>query len=84
MIIVNSYAVAFAEELGGIKCGGIPMAVGVQTDMATPALARFGSDYVKEQFLRPSSKSTPSSDIFSKHSSRLYIVYIYMSVLRIV
>jgi len=49
-----SYAVAFAEELGGIKCGGIPMAVGVQTDMATPALARFGSDYVKEQFLRPS------------------------------
>lgn len=49
-----SYAVAFAEELGGIKCGAIPMAIGVQTDMATPALARFGSQYVKEHFLRPS------------------------------
>ncbi|KAG0729091.1 putative acyl-CoA dehydrogenase 6 [Chionoecetes opilio] len=30
------------------------MAVGVQTDMATPALARFGSHHVKEQFLAPS------------------------------
>ena len=35
-----SYSVAMAEELGGIKCGGVPMAIGVQTDMATPALAR--------------------------------------------
>lgn len=35
-----SYSVAVAEELGGINCGGIPMAIGVQTDMATPALAR--------------------------------------------
>ena len=26
------------------RCGGVPMAIGVQTDMATPALARFGSD----------------------------------------
>ena len=31
---------AVNEELGGINCGGVPMAVGVQTDMATPALAR--------------------------------------------
>jgi citronellyl-CoA dehydrogenase len=30
------------------------MAIGVQTDMATPALARFGSDLVHEEFLRPS------------------------------
>lgn len=49
-----SYAVAFAEELGGIQCAALPMAIGVQTDMATPALARFGSDFVKEEFLRPS------------------------------
>ena len=34
-----SYAVAVAETLGEINCGGIPMAIGVQTDMATPALA---------------------------------------------
>jgi len=30
------------------------MAIGVQTDMATPALARFGSDDVKRDFLAPS------------------------------
>jgi citronellyl-CoA dehydrogenase len=43
-----------AEELGNINCGGVPMAIGVQTDMATPALARFGSDEVKKEFLAPS------------------------------
>lgn len=35
-----SYSIAVAEELGNIRCGGVPMAIGVQTDMATPALAR--------------------------------------------
>ena len=30
------------------------MAIGVQTDMATPALARFGSDEVRKEFLAPS------------------------------
>jgi citronellyl-CoA dehydrogenase len=49
-----SYAVVMAEELGTIACGGVPMAIGVQTDMATPALARFGSDTVKREFLAPS------------------------------
>jgi len=49
-----SYAMVMAEELGGITCGGVPMAIGVQTDMATPALARFGSDEVKRTFLAPS------------------------------
>ena len=29
------------------------MAIGVQTDMATPALARFGSDEVRREFLAP-------------------------------
>jgi citronellyl-CoA dehydrogenase len=29
------------------------MAIGVQTDMATPALANFGSDYLKDNFLKP-------------------------------
>ncbi|XP_059160498.1 probable acyl-CoA dehydrogenase 6 [Physella acuta] len=48
-----SYSVAVAEELGNIKCGSIPMAIGVQTDMATPALARFGSDFLKKEFLVP-------------------------------
>ena len=49
-----SYALLMAETLGYIRCGAVPMAIGVQTDMATPALARFGSDEVREQFLRPS------------------------------
>jgi citronellyl-CoA dehydrogenase len=30
------------------------MAIGVQTDMATPALARFGSDELRREFLAPS------------------------------
>ena len=49
-----SYAMVMAEELGQITCGGVPMAIGVQTDMATPALARFGSDEVRREFLAPS------------------------------
>jgi citronellyl-CoA dehydrogenase len=49
-----SYAVAMAEALGHIHCGGIPMAIGVQTDMCTPALARFGSEDLKKEFLAPS------------------------------
>jgi citronellyl-CoA dehydrogenase len=48
-----SYSVAMAEALGHIACGGVPMAIGVQTDMATPALARFGSDELKRAFLAP-------------------------------
>jgi citronellyl-CoA dehydrogenase len=49
-----SYSAVVAETLGHINCGSVPMAIGVQTDMATPALARFGSDAAKEDFLRPS------------------------------
>ena len=48
-----SYSVAMAEALGDIACGGVPMAIGVQTDMATPALARFGSEALKREFLAP-------------------------------
>ncbi|XP_078519784.1 putative acyl-CoA dehydrogenase 6 [Lissotriton helveticus] len=48
-----TYSIAVAEELGNIRCGGVPMAIGVQSDMATPALARFGSDELKRQFLAP-------------------------------
>ncbi|UVE16267.1 citronellyl-CoA dehydrogenase [Pseudomonas sp. LS44] len=48
-----SYSMVATEEFGTITCGGIPMAFGVQTDMCTPALARFGSDELREEFLRP-------------------------------
>ena len=48
-----SYSMAMAETLGHIECGGVPMAIGVQTDMCTPALARFGSEELKREFLAP-------------------------------
>src|SRR3569623_2857485 len=48
-----SYSVAMAEALGHIECGGVPMAIGVQTDMATPALARYGGAELRAQFLAP-------------------------------
>ncbi len=48
-----SYSMVVAEELGAIPCGGVPMAIGVQTDMCTPALHRFGSDELKKEYLAP-------------------------------
>jgi citronellyl-CoA dehydrogenase len=48
-----SYSMVMAEALGDCACGGVPMAIGVQTDMATPALARFGSEELKREFLAP-------------------------------
>jgi citronellyl-CoA dehydrogenase len=51
-----SFQVAFAEALGYCKVGGIPMAIGVQTDMATPALARVGNDHLKDNYLKPAIK----------------------------
>lgn len=49
-----SYSVIAAEALGHIKCGGVPMAIGVHTDMCTPALAEYGSEELKQEFLVPS------------------------------
>jgi citronellyl-CoA dehydrogenase len=51
-----SYQLAFIESLGHIECGGVPMGIGVQTDMATPALTRFGSEALCRAFLEPSIK----------------------------
>jgi citronellyl-CoA dehydrogenase len=48
-----SYSMVMAEALGACACGGVPMAIGVQTDMATPALARFGSDELRREWLAP-------------------------------
>ena len=49
-----SYSMVMAEALGTADCGGVPMAIGVHTDMCTPALARFGSDELKREYLAPS------------------------------
>ena len=49
----HSFTLVYGEEMGRCNTGGVAMAISVQTDMATPALARFGSDDLKERFLRP-------------------------------
>jgi citronellyl-CoA dehydrogenase len=48
-----SYQMCVTEELGTCRSGAIPMAIGVQTDMATPALARWGTDELRKEFLAP-------------------------------
>ena len=48
-----SFSMVMAEELGLVACGGVPMAIGVQTDMATPALNRFATDDLKKAWLAP-------------------------------
>ncbi len=50
------YTVILGEELGRADCGGVPMAITVQTDMATPALAKWGSHELKKQYLEPALK----------------------------
>ena len=47
------YDVAFLEEISRIQCGGLPMAIAVHTHMATPALHDYGSDYLRETYLKP-------------------------------
>ncbi len=48
-----SYQLAFTEQLGLIESAGVSMGIGVQTDMATPALAKHGSDALRTEFLTP-------------------------------
>lgn len=49
-----SYSMVMAEALGLCACGGVPMSIGVHTDMCTPALARFGTDELRREWLVPS------------------------------
>lgn len=46
------YETVFLEELGHIPASGLAVAITVQTNMATPAIDEFGSDYLKEKYLR--------------------------------
>ena len=45
--------VVFAEEMARSGVGGFPMAIAVQTDMATPPILEFGTDEQKETYLKP-------------------------------
>ena len=47
------FKVILAEELGRADLGAIGMAVGVQADMATYSLHRFGSDELRATYLEP-------------------------------
>jgi citronellyl-CoA dehydrogenase len=49
----HMYTVILAEEFGRCDHGALPMALGVQVDMATPSLARFGTPEQKARFLAP-------------------------------
>jgi len=46
------YDTVFLEELGHIRALGLAVAVTVQTHMATPAIAEFGSEDLKETYLK--------------------------------
>ena len=54
----HTFTVVLGEELGRADCAGIPMAIAVQANMATPALARFGTDELKRRFLAPTIAGT--------------------------
>jgi citronellyl-CoA dehydrogenase len=47
------FTAIYGEEFGRCASSGVSMAVSVQTDMATPALHRFGSHELKQAFLAP-------------------------------
>ena len=64
-----SYGMVFAEALGYGLDSGVIISTGVQTDMATPALDRFGSKELKNEFLTPAiSGEYVTSIAVSEHS----------------
>jgi len=46
------YETAAMEGFACAHALGVPMAIAVQTNMATPAIAEFGSEYLKDKYLR--------------------------------
>ena len=46
------YETVFLEELGHIKALGLSVAITVQTNMATPAIDEFGSEFLKQTYLK--------------------------------
>jgi citronellyl-CoA dehydrogenase len=47
------FTLILAEEFGRCDHGSLPMALGVQVDMATPSLHRFGTPELKARYLAP-------------------------------
>jgi citronellyl-CoA dehydrogenase len=50
------YELVFLEEISKIRSGGVALAMMVQTNMATPAIYDFGSEYLKQTYLTPALK----------------------------
>ena len=48
-----SFTAVMYEELGRSDNAGVTMGISVHTDMATPSLAQFGSEALKQQYLVP-------------------------------
>jgi alkylation response protein AidB-like acyl-CoA dehydrogenase len=51
-------SVVLSEEMSRSRCGGLGMAVAVQTDMATPPILKFGTEEQKQKYLVPAIKGT--------------------------
>jgi len=49
-----SYTAVMFEEIGRADNAGVTMGISVHTDMATPSLAEFGSEDLKQEYLVPS------------------------------
>lgn len=49
----HDFQMVAAEELGRSDARGVAMALGVQSMMATPSLAQFGTDELKRDYLAP-------------------------------
>ena len=47
------YETVLLEEISRIRGMGVSTAIAVQTNMATPAIAAHGSEYLKETYLKP-------------------------------
>lgn len=57
------YETVVMEELAHTQCGGVPMAIAVQMCMATPAIDEFGSEHLKQTYLKPALKGDMVSAI---------------------
>ena len=54
----NSFTMVAYEELGWCHAAGIPMAINVQANMATPSLAQHGTPELRERYLTPAIAGT--------------------------
>jgi citronellyl-CoA dehydrogenase len=58
-----SFTAVLHEELGFCDNAGVAMGISVHTDMATPSLAEFGSEELKQRFLVPAIRGDQVSAI---------------------